>query len=110
MYVWAPKAMRNESPRVGKWLIFLPFSDLDAAWAKIAAAVKAGKLGPAAKTRTAAPSAYADGDDSKVICVYTRDADDLEDRERIRRQLQRLGFKVDKYRTDAETLAGWGCE
>jgi hypothetical protein len=108
MYARAPKPMRDVSPRVGKWLIFLPLAELDAAWRKIETSVKAGNLGPAAKTRTASPNVGEAG--GKVICVYTRDADDIADRERVRRHLLRLGLKVETYRTDAETLAGRGCE
>jgi hypothetical protein len=70
---------------------------------RIEAAVVAGRLGPAAKTRTASPGPS--GDWLKVICIYTRDADDVADRERVRRAVAALGFAQElTYKTDDETL------
>lgn len=103
LYAWAPPALRAVTPWVGKWLLFVPEAELDDAWAVIEAAVAQGRLGPAAKTRTASPGVP--GDWLKVICVYTRDAKDGADRERVRRELQGLGFTQDVvYKSDDDTL------
>lgn len=104
-YAWAPPALRATTPRVGKWLLFIPDEALDEAWERIEAAVVAGRLGPAAKTRTA--SQGPPGESLKVICIYTRDADATADRERIRRAVAALGFTQELvYKTDEETLLG----
>lgn len=103
LYAWAPPALRSVTPRVGKWLLFVPNAELDVAWALIEAAVVQGRLGPAAKTRTASPGVP--GDWLKVICIYTRDSKDTADRQRVRRELQALGFSNELvYKSDEETL------
>lgn len=103
LYAWAPPALRGVTPRVGKWLLFVPDAELDEAWATLEAAVVQGRLGPAAKTRTASPGVP--GDWLKVICIYTRDAKDGADRERIRREIQALGFTQELvYKSDEDTL------
>lgn len=103
LYAWAPPHHRGVTPRVGKWLLFVPDVELDAAWAVIEAAVEEGRLGPAAKTRTASPAVP--GDWLKVICIYTHDAGDEADRQRVRSTLQALGFAQELvYKTDADTL------
>ena len=103
LYAWAPHGMRAVTPRVGKCLLFVPESGLDEAWAAVEAAVIAGCLGPAAKTRTGSPGIP--GDWLKVMCIYTRDAADLRDRKRVHDQLVALGFHQDLvYKTDDDTL------
>jgi hypothetical protein len=103
LYAWAPPDRRTITPRVGKWLLFMPDAELDEAWTVIESAVVAGRLGPAAKTRTGSPGIP--GDWLKVMCIYTRDAADLADRERVRGQLVALGFRQDLvYKTDEDTL------
>ncbi len=104
LYVWAPPAKRGTSRNVGKWIVHVPKAELDAAWAIIEAAVEAGKLGPAAKTRTASPNPFPIPDAWTVICVYTRDADDIEDVNRVRDQLRELGIRHGlRYKTDDES-------
>ena len=103
IYAWAPPQQRLVTPRVGKWLLFVPDADVDAAWATIEAAVEQGRLGPAAKTRTASPGVP--GDWLKVICIYTHDAHDDADRERVRRTIRELGFAQELvYKTDEDTM------
>lgn len=103
LYAWAPPALRAVTPRVGKWLLFVPDTELDQAWAKVEAAVQQGRLGPATKTRTASPGVP--GDWLKVICIYTRDALDHADRERVRRELHAVGFTQELvYKSDDDTL------
>lgn len=103
LYAWAPSEMRGVTPRVGKWLLFVPDAELDGAWALVEAAVVQGRLGPAAKTRTGSPGVP--GDWLKVICIYTRDAKDDVDRERVRQELVHLGFKQElAYKTDDDTM------
>lgn len=103
LYAWAPPEHRAVAPRVGKWLLFVPDAELDAAWATIETAVEEGRLGPAAKTRTASPGVP--GDWLKVICIYTHDVHDDADRERVRRTIQALGFAQELvYKSDADTM------
>ena len=105
VYAWAPPELRATTPRVGKWLIFIPEGFLDEAWVRIEEAVVAGRLGPAAKTRTGSPGPPSDW--LKVICIYTRDADNIDDRERVRRAVAELGFTQELiYKSDDETLHG----
>lgn len=107
LQAWAPD--RQVTPRVGKWLLHIPTSDVDDVWTYILRALHAGRLGPSAKVRTAVPHPLY-SNRVKVICVYTKDADDEADKARVRRELEKLGFVEPlTYRTDAETLAGKEC-
>ena len=109
IYAWAANPVcRETTPRTGKWLVRVRREELDAAWVLIRAAVAAGRLGPAAKTRTAMPGILDNPESCSVICVYTADAEDLADRKRVRRQLTRLGFTRLAYKTDEQTRREWG--
>lgn len=87
-------------PRSGKWLIFPANDDhLDALWLEIAAAVESGALGISAKASTAAQP-------SRVICVYTYDADDVEDVRRVLQGLRAVGIEGRlSYKEDSMTRA-----
>lgn len=101
LQAWAPN--RQVTPRVGKWLIRVPATDVDDAWERIKVALKAGRLGPSAKVRTAVPHPIY-SNDVKVICVYTSDHQDEADKQRVRKVLRRLGFNERlRYKTDDET-------
>lgn len=82
----------HSTPRVGKWMIFVPVQELDEVWAKIKSAVEEGKLGNQAKSATARPNANATDPNTKVICVYTYDGDDEEDVWKMRDVLRELGI------------------
>lgn len=107
LQAWAPN--RHVTTRVGKWLLQVPAADVDAVWEQVLGALKAGRLGPSAKVRTAVPHRFYPNF-VKVICVYTKDAEDAADKARVRLELYRLGFVEPlTYRTDAETLAAKEC-
>jgi hypothetical protein len=98
-----PKA----TAKSGKWLVFVPISQVDDVWAKIKHATEDGRLGDSAKVATAKPNPNASDRSKKVICVYTYDWTDEEDVRRIRDELRVLGIasKI-PYKTDRDTSAG----
>lgn len=91
----------------GKWLLFIPVNQIDDQWERIKAATALGQLGGSAKVSTARPNPNAASPETHVICVYTYDADDVEDVRRVRDELRGLGFtqKI-AYKSDAATHAG----
>ena len=106
---WAPNR-QHSGPRVGKWIVTIPDADVDSAWATIRVALVDGRLGPSAKCRSALPHPLIPPNGHAVICVYTHDSDDAEDRKRVRDELGRLGFRRIYYKTDEETRRDWrGC-
>lgn len=98
-----PGATRNS----GKWLIFVPISQIDDVWTKIKLATQDGRLGDLAKVATAKPNPVATNAKMKVICVYTYDWTDEADVKRVRRELRALGItsKI-PYKSDSDTNAG----
>ena len=91
----------------GKWLIFVPSSEIDKVWQEIKLAVEAGKLGDNAKVSTAKPNPNSADPTKHVICVYTYDATDIDDVMRIRQQLRKLGIVLKiPYKTDNATISG----
>jgi hypothetical protein len=104
---WAPNASGLAGPRSGKWVVTVDEQDLDAAWAEIRMALLKGKLGPAAKTRTAMRHPFLEPDGKTVICVYVEDSLDAKDRNRVLGMLGNLGFQNVKFRTDEESLRDW---
>lgn len=78
------------TPRAGRWIITTTAPEVDALWAKIKDATKAGRLGYKSKVSTAAREMGLDKND-RVIHVVTCDADDTADVERVRRALRELG-------------------
>jgi hypothetical protein len=98
-----PKA----TAKSGKWLVFVPVSQVDGVWAKIREATEDGRLGDSAKVATAKPNPNASDPSKKVICAYTYDWTDEEDVRRIRDELRDLGItsKI-PYKTDRDTSAG----
>src|SRR2546428_9421821 len=63
----------NFKPRSmgGKWLVFVPISELDGIWERIKKATEDGLLGLSSKTGTARPNPNATDPREKAICVYT---------------------------------------
>jgi hypothetical protein len=90
----------------GKWLLFSPIAEIDAAWKVIKTATENGVLGSSSKVATAKPNPNATDNDTKVICVYTYDCFDMEDVMRIREELRNLGFRSKiPYKTDKATIS-----
>jgi Bles03-like protein len=109
-FLWA-YARRTGYPapteRSGKWLVYVPRSDVDEVWPKIREALDAGKLGECTKVSTARPNPNSPGPRRHVICVYTYDSDDVQDVKRVRASLRELGFVGRlSYKPDADTRAG----
>ena len=91
----------------GKWLVFVPVSQIDEVWAKIKVATEEGKLGGASKVSTGLPNPNATEPENKVICVYTYDWTDEEDVTRVREELRKLGVtRKIPYKSDEDTLKG----
>jgi len=78
----------------GKWLIFHPTSEIDAAWAKIWKACGKKLLGSGCKVSTLR-SRKSDG--KHVICCYTDDYENKEDVLRVRWALWDLGYRLPLY-------------
>lgn len=109
-WLMADSKKRMNAPstdRTGKWLLFVPVSEVDEVWNKIRQTTESGLLGIASKVSTARPHPNARDASKKVVCVYTYDHEDEADVMRVREELRRLGFK-DKipYKTDEATIAG----
>jgi hypothetical protein len=100
-------AYPQPTERAGKWQIFTRAAVVDDVWRKIKEAVEEGKLGGIAKVSTARPNPNSPDPATRVICVYTYDADDKADVDRVRSSLRELGFtnKI-SYKTDAATIQG----
>lgn len=103
---WAPGA-RGGGPRVGKWIVTIDEADLDRAWTEVREALANGLLGTSAKARTARRHPFVKPDGKTVICVYTYDSEDRQDRARVARMLNNLGFQDKRYKTDAQTRRDW---
>ena len=97
----------NANKNCGKWLIFVPITQIDDVWIKIKIATKEGKLGSSAKVSTAKPNPNSANPKKSVICVYTYDWTDEADVKRIRQELRELGItsKI-PYKADRDTLEG----
>jgi hypothetical protein len=100
-------AYPQPTERAGKSLIFMGAAVVDDVWRKIKQAVEDGKLGGVAKVSTAMPNPNSRNSSTHVICVYTYDADDEADVERVRSSLRDLGLtsKI-PYKSDAATIEG----
>jgi hypothetical protein len=99
-----PDAIEDEL--AGKWLIFLPPEEIDAAWIQVRDATCRNELGISAKVSTARPNPDS-RDNRKVIYVYTPDWRDEGDVMRVRERLRELGF-TDRigYKRNIETYKG----
>lgn len=97
----------EHSERGGKWLIFVPFEELDDWWKKIKSLLHKNKLGAYAKTATAKTNPNANDRKYKVICVYAYDADDKNDVMKIRESLRTIGvtWKI-PFKLDSDTFLG----
>lgn len=104
---WNPTATHVVGPRTGKWVVTVDEEDLDAAWTEIRTALLQGHLGTSAKTRTAMRHPFLEPDGKTVICVYTHDCLDVDDRNRVMKALHRLGFTDLRYKTEEESIRDW---
>lgn len=99
-----PDAIEDEL--AGKWLIFLPPDQVDAAWIKVRNATCRKELGISAKVSTAKPNPDS-RDNMKVIYIYTPDWRDEADVMRVRERLRELGFTERiGYKRNIETFRG----
>lgn len=71
----------------GKWMLFPPPGEVDAVWARVAAATAEGELGTAAKVETRGRA-----EKERLVCVYTRDCREKEDVARVLIQMRELGL------------------
>lgn len=99
-----PDAIEDEL--AGKWLIFLPPGEVDAAWVRVRDATCRNELGISTKVSTAKPNPDS-RDNTKVIYVYTPDWRDEADVMRVRERLRELGFTERLgYKRNIETFKG----
>lgn len=93
-----------ETPRSGKWLIWLSVQTIDRYWAEIKKALQEGKLGFSVKASTAGSRKVQEGR-PYVVCVYTYDSDDKSDVFRVRAALRDLGIRREIiYKCDEDTV------
>ena len=101
------KNPKDETSRVGKWLLFVPLENLDKAWGLIRQATLIGMLGNGSKTGTVKANPNRPDGNDRVICVYTYDYSDAVDVFRVRKVLRILGFSGRiPYKTNDSTVSG----
>lgn len=110
LYAARKKAEKANDPtrgrNSGKWLVYAQPDYIDEVWQGIKKATEKGALGPYSKVSTAKPDPKSRGLEH-VICVYTRDSDNVKDVMRIRAQLKKMGIiKPIPYKTDQATVDG----
>jgi hypothetical protein len=71
-----------------QWLLFVTDKEAPGAWREICLAVSENRLGIGVKIATAP----AEGQNTRVICVYTQDFRDQEDISRVVRELKSIGL------------------
>ncbi|MFB7477066.1 putative phosphothreonine lyase domain-containg protein [Kitasatospora sp. NPDC056184] len=92
---------------MGKWLWFVPLSQIDDAWAGIRAAVESNRLSFAAKAGTLANHRGSTDDTRRPICIYTPDWRDIPEVERVLTRLRAMGIKDTlRYKRDTDTVNG----
>jgi len=79
---------------IGKWLVYVSKDKIDETWKVIASSTFKGELGIDAKVSTASRVPL---NDRYVICVYTKNYLDVEDVDRVREMLRKLGFVARLY-------------
>jgi len=85
--------------RNGKWLVFVDAEHRNSIWSLITTLLQCGKLGDTAKI-----SKQNTINGNSVICVYTYDYDDIEDKERIKNELLNIGITQNiPYKSDAKS-------
>jgi hypothetical protein len=98
---------KPQSSKTGKWLIYIGQEYLLECWKKVRTATVEGTLGCEAKVATARPNKNALRQTSKVICVYTRDYENVEEICAVLARLRELGFVARlNYKEDEATHSG----
>lgn len=93
----------HSTDKTGKWCLNIPKESIDDAWQKVKLACAEGKL-LVAKTSTALTSGRYP---TFLICVYTKNWEDMDDLNQTREVLREIGFTQPlKYKRDIETLNG----
>ena len=101
---------KSEKLLIGKWLIFIPESEVDECWKIIKQNTENNSLGISAKVSTAKPSPLGNSKE-RVICVYNN-CEDNQEIFRTREKLRELGFvKPLCYKQDIATYnKNYGCK
>lgn len=96
---------RETNTITGKWMLFPSMERVDAVWAAVVGTTVRGELGIGAKVAT-----NSENEESKarLICIYTRDYEDLDDIRRVIEKLVDLELVTEKtrpiyYKADAYT-------
>lgn len=100
---WYPE----DTPRSGKWLVFLPDERIDTFWFRVRFSLSMWRLGRTAKVTTGRK-----GEKEHVVCVYTYDYADVADVMRIRQELRNLSitYRI-PYKSNEQTHQGlYGAE
>jgi hypothetical protein len=107
VYVEGPGGSDADPASVGKWMLFVPVGQADQWWDTVRNATQNGLLGIGAKVGTARRNPRATSDQTRLICVYTRDWQDQADACRVLGSLRDLGVRWRlAYKTDEATTAG----
>jgi hypothetical protein len=85
---------------IGKWLIFVPRSQIDDVWERVETDIKLGKLGYSAKVSTAMKNKKPD----HVICVYVTPFN----KDDVKSHLNIMGFERTPYKSNELTSAKAG--
>lgn len=97
----------HSTHHTGKWLIAVPLEALDETWEKVSEALRAGRLGPAAKAATAMFNKTQVDYKKKMIVVYVDDYKLEEKTKKVLKALRKLGIKQRmRFKRDIETLIG----
>jgi len=89
-----------DSIRGGKWMLFIKNSEVDQKWKTVVKGVISGKLGNTAKVTPASQGTNT----VHLICVYTKDFRDVDDVNRVLKNLRNMGFEAGmSYKADAAT-------
>ena len=88
---------------VGKWMLFIQTENIDEAWSKVAQKTWCGKLGVSAKV---APRNFDAAFQAHLVCVYTKDFNDIGDVLRVWEALEAMGLPSTAYKPDCLTHLG----
>jgi hypothetical protein len=102
LYAWFPRpSYPAETPRSGKWLVFLRRAMIDTYWQRIKQALRNQQLGDGAKVST-----REEHKEWHTIGVYTYDYADEADVMRVREVLRTLGVRFPiRYKANSDTYA-----
>jgi len=107
LYADGPGAaeVEHENPDAGKWLMFVPRSDIDGTWAAVRLLTEQGWLGTGAKVSTRFSNPNAPSADH-VVCMYVADWRNTADVRRLLVNLRAAGFDAGlRFKRTRETRA-----